>query len=81
MEIRLPGTGTCEWCAQPTSMPARVCVVADPDVQDCLCDVCSDLVDQLKRSRIAERLAAEIGKPEPRKGREGGNADPTESSV
>lgn len=42
-------------------MPARLCVVADPDVQDCLCDGCADSVEGLKRSALADRLLRELG--------------------
>ncbi|MFQ5890341.1 MAG: hypothetical protein ACE5JR_09855 [Gemmatimonadota bacterium] len=45
-------------------MPAKAYVAADPDVKDCLCDPCAEMVDSLKRSKIAERLAAEMGRLE-----------------
>lgn len=43
-------------------MPARLCVMGDPDVLDCLCDSCAEGVERLKRARIAEGLAAQMGR-------------------
>lgn len=60
MEYRLRGSGRCDWCGAVTSMPAALCVMADPDVLDCLCDGCAEAVERIKRERIAERLVSEL---------------------
>lgn len=65
MEIRLPGTGTCDWCGERTSMPARLCLVADPDLQECLCDPCAHRVEQLRGRVMVDRLVAELEDPLP----------------
>lgn len=41
-------------------MPAALCMMADPDVLDCLCDGCAEAVERIKRHRIAERLVSEM---------------------
>ena len=64
MEYRLPGSAYCDWCGAETSLPARLCVVSDPDTQDCLCDSCGDSVEAIKRATLADRLLREISGPE-----------------
>ncbi len=46
-------------------MPARLCLVADPDLQECLCDPCAHRVEQLRGRVMVDRLVAELEDPAP----------------